>query len=60
MNTKFVLGLPKTKQVGLKRAKNIGRCERWRGTPPPPGYEHDHGFNDLFLEPCLKNICESK
>ena len=30
MNTKFVLGLPRAKQVGLEHAKkNLRRCEPW-------------------------------
>ena len=37
MNTKFVLGLPQTKQVGLEHAKNLKRCERWLADPPPLG-----------------------
>ena len=46
MNTKFVLGLPRANQVGLEHAKkNLRRCERWLAEPPPPGYEHAHGFN---------------
>ena len=36
MNTKFVLGLPRAKQVGLDHAKkNLRRCERWLKDPPP-------------------------
>ena len=51
MNTKFVLGHPKTKNVGLEHAKNLRRCERWLAEPPPPppGYEHAHGFNEFFF-----------
>ena len=44
MNTKLVLGLPKTKQEGLEQAKkNLRRCERWLAEPPPR-YKHAHRF----------------
>ena len=33
MNTKILLGLPKTKQVGFEHAKK--RCEHWLAEPPP-------------------------
>ena len=37
MNTK-ILGLPKTKEVGLEYAKkNLRSCERWLAEPPGGG-----------------------
>ena len=53
VNTELVLGLPKTKQVGLEHAKNNPK-EVWAlacGPTPPPWYEHAHGFNSFFWEP---------
>ena len=38
MNTKFVAGIPRAKQVGLEHAKkNLRRCELWLEDPPPLG-----------------------
>ena len=36
VNTKFVLELPRVKQVRLEHAKTLRRCERWLVDPPPP------------------------
>ena len=49
MNTKFVLGLRRAKQVGLEHAKKyLRRCERLLKDPPPR-----YGFNGFFLKASL-------
>ena len=56
MNTKFVAGIPRAKQVGLEHAKkNLRRCELWL-EDPPPGYEHAQGFNGFFWKASLNHL----
>ena len=54
VNTKFVLGLPRAKQVDLEHKKNLRRCERWLADPPPLGMSMltDSTF---FWKPSLTN-----
>ena len=52
MNTKFVFGLPRAKQLGLEPVKtNIRGCDNEPTTLPPPipAFENDHRFNVFFF-----------
>ena len=46
VNIKFVLGLPRAKQLGLDYGTVITTVNT---LPPPVGYDHDHRFNVFFL-----------